>query len=209
MLLMLVIFAVFGVPVIILHHKDQRNEIEIGDYSISTWLLDMFVREYFITLFGHFNADDLGDGTTQTAAMCYAFFIGQTFLAQIMMLNLIIAIMGDTYDKMVESKHIDETKTKLKLISECISDGGKLTKDETKQDTDQTASQQDEDYMFIVQPDEDNHGDHLDIDDTTWEGSLNRLSATIAKNNGFVKKNMTECTHKVQKQITKFQESQI
>ena len=93
----------------------------------------MIVREYF-TLFGHFNTDDLEEGT-QTA-MCYALFIGQTFLAQIMMLNIIIAIMGDTYDKMIESKHIDETKTKLKLISECISDGGKLTKDSTNQDSD-------------------------------------------------------------------------
>ncbi len=49
--------------------------------------------------------------------------------------------------------------------------------------------------MFIVQPDEDdNHGDHLDIDATTWEGSFNRLSATIASNNGFIKKNMLDCT---------------
>ena len=34
------------------------------------------------------------------------------------MLNMLIAIMGDTFDKVTEDKHVNATKTKLSLMSD-------------------------------------------------------------------------------------------
>lgn len=52
--------------------------------------------------------------------LLYTFFTGSTFISQIIMLNMLIAIMGDTFDHMIENREVNATKTKLKLITECI-----------------------------------------------------------------------------------------
>jgi len=45
-------------------------------------------------------------------------FILSTFFVQITMLNMLIAIMGNTFDNVILKKEILATKTKLKLVSE-------------------------------------------------------------------------------------------
>ena len=35
------------------------------------------------------------------------------------MLNMLIAIMGDTYEKIIENRDVNEVKTQLQLMGEC------------------------------------------------------------------------------------------
>ena len=44
--------------------------------------------------------------------------MGATFFTQLTMLNMLIAIMGDTFDYATENKEINATKTKLKLLND-------------------------------------------------------------------------------------------
>ena len=41
-----------------------------------------------------------------------------TFISQLVMLNMLIAIMGDSFDKEVESKEMNRTKTKLEILGD-------------------------------------------------------------------------------------------
>ena len=52
------------------------------------------------------------------ALILYVFFIVATFITQLTMLNMLIAIMGDTFGRVFEQKEINATKTKLELMSD-------------------------------------------------------------------------------------------
>ena len=41
-----------------------------------------------------------------------------TFISQLVMLNMLIAIMGDSFNKEVENKELNRTKTKLEMLGD-------------------------------------------------------------------------------------------
>ena len=45
-------------------------------------------------------------------------FLLATFIAQVTMLNMIIAIMGNTFDKVIEKKEMHAMNVKLSILSE-------------------------------------------------------------------------------------------
>ena len=45
--------------------------------------------------------------------MCYILFIAATFSTQVVMLNMLIAIMGDTFERVIENRDVNAIKTKL------------------------------------------------------------------------------------------------
>ena len=52
--------------------------------------------------------------------MCYGFFVLATFFVQIVMFNMLIAIMGDTFDKITENRNLNAIKSKLGLLGDLI-----------------------------------------------------------------------------------------
>ena len=52
------------------------------------------------------------------STICYLFFIGATFITQITMLNMLIAIMGDTFGRIIEAKEVNAMKTKIELMED-------------------------------------------------------------------------------------------
>ena len=52
--------------------------------------------------------------------MCYIFFMFATFIVQIVMFNMLIAIMGDTFDKITENRDVNAIKSKLELMSDLV-----------------------------------------------------------------------------------------
>ena len=52
------------------------------------------------------------------ANLCFMFFVSATLITQITMLNMLIAIMGDTFDQNMENKDINAIKTKLALMTD-------------------------------------------------------------------------------------------
>ena len=49
---------------------------------------------------------------------CLIFFILATFITQITMFNMLIAIMSDTFDKITENKEVNAIKSKLALMGD-------------------------------------------------------------------------------------------
>ena len=74
------------------------------------------------------------------------------------MLNMLVAIMGDTFAQVTENKLLNSTKTKLKLLDDYTEN---IKSDPTEKD-------KHERYLFVVQTemDEEEQGE-------SWEGSVN------------------------------------
>ena len=64
---------------------------------------------------GEFNLDNFG-GTNATVV--WLLFVGATFFSQITILNMLIAIMGDTFDRVQETRQIQAMDEKLKLLNQ-------------------------------------------------------------------------------------------
>ncbi len=50
--------------------------------------------------------------------LIYVFFFLATFVSLITMLNMLIAIMGDTFDRMMENKDSNAVRSKLELVAD-------------------------------------------------------------------------------------------
>ena len=73
----------------------------------------MILNQYKIVI-GDYNYANFKD--KPQAEMCYIFFIFSTFISQVTMLNMLIAIMGDTFERVIENKDVNATKSKLDLL---------------------------------------------------------------------------------------------
>lgn len=57
--------------------------------------IDAFVRSYMVGL-GEFDMENFGE---QNNGIIWFFFLLSTFVTQLLFMNLLIAIMGDTFDR--------------------------------------------------------------------------------------------------------------
>ena len=55
------------------------------------------------------------------AGLSYFFFLSSTFLLQITFLNLLIAIMGDTFDRVIEKRPVYSHENKLTFMASMAS----------------------------------------------------------------------------------------
>ena len=107
---------------------------------------------------GEFQLDEFQDGP-QTG-LCYIFFVMATFISLVTMLNMLIAIMGDTFEHSIENQDLNSIKTKIEVMSELA--------DSIHDDSDLS---DDKRFLFVVSPDE------VEQDSTlTWEGSIKQMS---------------------------------
>ena len=95
------------------------------------------------------------------------FFIAATFFSQITMFNMLIAIMGDTFGRVMEAKETSGVKTKLEILAD-FSDQikPKKSKDVAEREV----------FMFVVKPraDEDNGENSI-------EGGVQKMSKYMEK----------------------------
>ena len=82
-----------------------------------------------------------------------------TLISQVTMLNMLIAIMGDTFEHIIENKDLNSVKTKIEVMGELASNI------HTDGDVD------DNRFLFVITPDEDEI-DSLD----SWEGSIKQMT---------------------------------
>jgi hypothetical protein len=59
------------------------------------WFSDIIINQYLLSL-GDFDVEKYNNGPQ--GLLCYFFFMLATLLTQVTALNMIIAIMGNTYD---------------------------------------------------------------------------------------------------------------
>ena len=110
MIIFVVALMMFGMPMYILQlNRDEDNSI-VEEVFGNFWLLNAFYNQYMLAL-GDFSYGNFENGP-QTY-LCYLLFLTATFMTQITFLNMLIALMGDTFAKVMEQKEQFGLQTKL------------------------------------------------------------------------------------------------
>ena len=116
-LILMLSLSIFGVPMIILN-MNRTSDTLVIDGGFSIWPINMFINQYMMAL-GEYNMDNFESGSQ--VGLCYSFFIFATFFSSVVMLNMLIAIMGDTFERTIENRELNAVKTKLELVAELSS----------------------------------------------------------------------------------------
>ena len=91
------------------------------------------------------------------------------------MFNMLIAIMGDTFDKIMEYREINATKSKLELMCGLVASLGP-----------QDELQNEKIFLFLVQPEQDEDNE----EEEEWEGTIKTLTRLITRSDVKMTKNM-------------------
>ena len=125
----------------------------------ANFFVDSALNQYLLML-GEFHMDGFG-GHVNTA-LCYLLFILTTFIMQITFLNMLIAIMGDTFDKVIDQRPTFSLKNKLMILA------GMETLIRSKEDFDVSRV-----FLFVIQPaGAGDDGGGVDSESETWRGKV-------------------------------------
>jgi hypothetical protein len=161
MILLIAALMMFGVPMLMLNLNRAEGD-ELISSSFRFWGLNLLLNQYLLAL-GEFNMDNFDD--KPQSVLCYIFFILATFITQLTMLNMLIAIMGDTFERITENKEVNSTMTKLELMSDL---GATLRQ--------RSSFFEKKVFWFIVRPDEDDAAEGGE-----WEGSVKQMTRVTSK----------------------------
>ena len=80
------------------------------------WLEDVIYNQYLLAL-GEFQTfDSFTQGSLPD--LLVLMFVAATFFTQITMLNMLIAIMSDVFERETEKRDVKKISTKLEILSE-------------------------------------------------------------------------------------------
>lgn len=94
---------------------DDESEILYKEYTF--WLFDAFEAMYQTSI-GEFAVDTYANSAY--SRMLFSFFIISTFLISIVFLNMLIAIMADTFDFAMENRAKNSRLTELQKMADCV-----------------------------------------------------------------------------------------
>ena len=80
---------------------EEGNSLLGGEFENGA--LDAMLNQYLLAL-GEFGTDNFSAATGKNAGIVWVLFLFATFLTQITVLNMLIAIMGDTFDAVLEKQ---------------------------------------------------------------------------------------------------------
>ena len=139
----------------------QDHENVIIDPVFNNFLIDSVLSQYLLML-GEFSMG--GFENHVNTALCFFLFFITTFIMQITFLNMLIAIMGDTFDRVIEQRPTFSLKNKLMILAgfeNIIRSDGVF--DESKV------------FLYVVQPEKGVENDgNVDVDSTSmdWRGKV-------------------------------------
>ena len=115
MILLFITLLVFGMPISVMNlNRDKDSPMVTKHFNVS--VVDTMIDQYLM-LFGEFASLEnyTGvDGLEKEFIML--FFVCATFFSTITMLNMLIAIMGDTFDRCTESREKLDIQNKLSIL---------------------------------------------------------------------------------------------
>ena len=102
------------------------------------FIIDIMYNQYMLSL-GEFDMD--GFENHPQSWMAYSFFLLATFVTQITFLNMLIAIMGNTFDRVTDNQVQYSLQTKLGIMG----DYSELIANSKREDSI-------DNYLFVVRP---------------------------------------------------------
>ena len=147
-------------------------------------------------MLGEFNMD--GFEMHPNTAQCYLLFIFTTFITQITFLNMLIAIMGDTFDKVIDQRPTYSLKNKLMLMADMQSI--------IAQEGDDSEAANPNVFLYVIQPSSQNEEEVVD-EEGAWRGKVyyiqNLIKSKFDRSNELVQQIATDLRTKVDKSIEK------
>lgn len=122
--IMLICYMLFGTAFYILdmsrgtkQFEDPKDTDQIVDpiFGKNLWFVNAFENQYELGL-GEFKTGEIANGDTNVI-LCYILFILASFFVQIVFLNMLIAIMGETYTEALEDKENSARITRLNIMA--------------------------------------------------------------------------------------------
>ena len=113
-ILIIASLMLFGIPMVMID-LNRTEADEIIEPTFNIWFIDMFLNQYKLAL-GQYNYENF-TGAPQ-AVLCYVIFLAATFFTQITMLNMLIAIMGDSFERVIENRDVNATRIKLNFMND-------------------------------------------------------------------------------------------
>ena len=184
LILLFTALLMFGMPMIMLN-LNSFGDNKIVDDPFDYIALNMLLNQYLLAL-GEFNFDNFA--VHPQTGLCFFFFVMATFVTQIAMLNMMIAIMADTFERVIENRIVNATKMKLDLMSDMFA----TLSHTSKKDENQV-------FMFRVHPDDDQTEEGDD-----WEGSINKITRLTSNNINQLGKQIHKKTDKIQDSLNDF-----
>ena len=150
-----------GCATYMLQLNSKSSDDAIIEPVFNNFLVDSVLSQYLLML-GEFSMDGFESHTN--TALCFFLFFLTTFIMQITFLNMLIAIMGDTFDRVIEQRPTFSLKNKLMILAgfENI-----IRTDNAFDDT--------KVFLYVVQPVQSGDGDGVvDVDSTSedWRGKV-------------------------------------
>ena len=120
LIIMAVWYLLFGTAFYLLSYNRQDDHAVIRDIS-PVWIIDAFQTEYELSL-GEFQGglESIDASAGDNLFLCYLFFGLASFFITIIFLNMMIAIMADTFAKVTENKDNRERITRLEIMGDYV-----------------------------------------------------------------------------------------
>ena len=106
-----------GTSVYILNMSRSEDDGVLDEY-IGHWVFDVFVNQYLLAL-GDWSTDNYKyneEGGDENVILLEILFLCATFFTAVTALNMLIAIMGDTFDKVLAAYESHSREMKLKIL---------------------------------------------------------------------------------------------
>ena len=163
LILFVLILMTFGNAILIL--SEGRESPLYKDYFSNDYM-NVVLNQYELSL-GEFDTNGFRPAGEGGDTIAWFTFIGATMITQIMFLNMLIAIMGDTFERVTEAKEQSALVEKIRILADYVyvvpyETEGKKTMNK---------------FLFAMQP------KTLGSDEMgSWEGTATMLRAVIETN---------------------------
>mmetsp|Transcript_10185 Transcript_10185/g.13817 ORF Transcript_10185/g.13817 Transcript_10185/m.13817 type:complete len:252 (-) Transcript_10185:385-1140(-) len=184
LLLLLVALLIFGLPMSMLSLNRDKEQALVNE-NFFWWGFDLIYNQYLLSL-GEFESLDAFPKGRETQLVMLIFVVA-TLFTQITMLNMLIAIMGNTYDNFMEYQDVNSIRMKLQILSEQAPILAQVSS-KVEQNV----------YMVVVRPSESEA-----FESDTWQGTVNELSKIVNKQSLSLEKKFNK---KIEQQFKKLAE---
>lgn len=164
------VLAYFGIALYMTQLNAGEENLTVNAV-FGNFFIDSLLNEYLLIL-GEFYMD----GFEKEPAILYLLFVATTFISQIVFFNMLIAIMGDTFGRVIEQKPTHSLKNKLLIMATmaCMIEDRK------------SSGQQQDFFIYVIQRKEVNDEDMMmeeeDDDEDNWQGTFFKLSNFMKRN---------------------------
>ena len=105
---------IFGLPLELLNNNSWEGKEIVESYT-DNMLMNVIINRYLMTL-GEFSLDSFAEHPQ--SGLCYLFFIFAAFISGVTMLSMLVALMSDSFGRVMENKQLNSTRMKLTLMGE-------------------------------------------------------------------------------------------